>query len=103
VTAHVTDLQRTEFFCLPDARAAATFPSAFHRVDVTFEDRPVYGRGRPCKDGTRRLQGVRYRVRATVTENEDAVAKLREKAGCFVLLTTIPAAEKSGQDILMLY
>ena len=103
VTAHVTELQRTEFFCLPDARAAATFPSAFHRVDVTFEDRPVYGRGRPRKDGTRRLQGVRYRMRATVTENEDAVAKLREKAGCFVLLTTIPVSEKSGQDILMLY
>jgi hypothetical protein len=63
----------------------------------------VYGRGRPRKDGTRRRQGTHYRVRATVTENEGAVAKLRETAGCFVLLTTIPVTEKSGQDILTIY
>jgi hypothetical protein len=42
-------------------------------------------------------------VRATVAEHDDAVAKLRETAGCFVLLTTIPATEKSGCDILTIY
>jgi transposase len=103
VTARVTEVQRKEFFCLPDAHAAATFPSGLHRVSVAVEERPGDGRGRPCKDGTRRLQGMRYRVRTTVTENEGAVAKLRETAGCFVLLTTIPVTEKNGQDILTIY
>ena len=103
LTARVAEVQRQEFFCLPDAQAAATFPSELHRVDIAFEERLVYGRGRPRKDGTRRLQGTRYRVRAIVRENGDAVAKLRETAGCFVLLTTIPVTEKSGRDILTIY
>lgn len=46
---------------------------------------------------------MRYRVRAAVTENEGAITKLRETAGCFVLLTTIPVTEKSGREILTIY
>jgi transposase len=103
VAAQAMDLQRKEFFCLPDAQAAASFQGDFHRVTFTFESRPVYGRGRPCKNGTRRVQGIRHRVRATVSENEVAVEKLREKAGCFVLLTNLSVEEKSGLEILKIY
>ena len=104
VAAHAMDLQRKEFFCLPDAQAAAaTLQGDFHRVAFTFESRPVYGRGRPCKNGTRRVQRVRHRVRATVSENKLAVEKLREKAGCFVLLTNVSVEEKSGLEILKIY
>ena len=103
VAVHAMALQRKEFFCLPDAQAAASFQGDLHRVAFTFESRPVYGRGRPCKNGTRRVQGVRHRVRATVSENEVAVEKLREKAGCFVLLTNVSVEEKSGLEVLRIY
>ena len=42
-------------------------------------------------------------MRATVSENKLAVEKLREKAGCFVLLTNVPAVEKSALEILRTY
>ena len=98
-------LARKEFFCLPDARAAAEAlkDGALHQVSSSVESRPVYGRGRPAKSGVRRVKDTRYRVLATVSENKSAVEKLREEAGCFVLLTTVPEETKNGRDILRIY
>ena len=103
--AEVTVLSRKEFFCLPDAQAAAATvkDGAFHRISFSYENRPAYGRGRPCKNGNRRVQGIRHRVLATVSENQAAVEKLREEAGCFVLLTNVPVEEKTGLEILKTY
>ena len=98
-------MSRKEFFCLPDARAAAATvkDGDFHRGSFSFENRPACGPGRPCKNGTRRVQGIRHRVLATVSENQAAVEKLREEAGCFVLLTNVPVEEKTGLEILKTY
>jgi transposase len=87
-------LSRKEFFCLPDAQAAAKVFKAgdLHEVSCSFESRPVYGRGRPCKSGVRQVK-----------ENKEAIEKLREEAGCFVLLANIPVKEKKGIDILTTY
>jgi transposase len=103
--AEVTALSRKEFFCLPDAQtaAAALKDGDFHRICCSFESRPAYGRGRPCKNGNRRVLGMRHRVVVTVSENTAAVEKLREKAGCFVLLTSVPVEEKKGLEILRIY
>jgi transposase len=105
VRAEATALSRKEFFCLPDAQtaAAALKDGDFHRIFCSFESRPVYGRGRPCKNGNRHVQGIRHRVLATVSENQAAVEKLREEAGCFVLLTNVPVEEKKGLEILRIY
>ena len=105
VRAEATAVSRKEFFCLPDAQtaAAALKDGAFHRMVCSFESRPAYGRGRPRKNGTRRVQGIRHRVLATVSENHAAVEKLREEAGCFVLLTTVPVEDKTGRELLSLY
>jgi transposase len=105
VKATASKLTRKEFFCLPDAQAAAAAlkDGALHRVSCAFESRPVYGRGRPGKSGVRPVKGIRYRVLATVSENKAALEKLREEAGCFVLLTTVPVGKKSGRDILRIY
>jgi transposase len=46
---------------------------------------------------------MRHRVLATVSENQVAVEKLREKAGCLVLLTNVPVEEKKGLEILRIY
>jgi transposase len=42
-------------------------------------------------------------VLATVSENHTAVEKLREEAGCFVLLTNVSVEEKMGLEILKTY
>lgn len=98
-------LSRKEFFCLPDAQAAAKTLKAgdMHEVSCSCESRPVYGRGRPSKTGVRPVKEVRYRVVAKVTENREAIEKLREEAGCFVLVTSVPVEEKKGIDLLRTY
>ena len=42
-------------------------------------------------------------VMAEVSEKNEAIEKLLEKAGCFVLLTNVPAVEKSALEILRTY
>ena len=105
VTSAAKELSRKEFFCLPDAEkaAAALKQGDFHRIAFSFEPRPVYGRGRPSKNGTRRVKGMRYRVLTTINENQAAVGKLRQEAGCFVLLNNVAHEEKDGVDILNIY
>jgi len=98
VRAEATALRRKEFFCLPDAQttAAALKDGDFHRIFCSFESRPAYGRGRPCKNGNRSMQGIRHRVLATVSENQAAVEKLREEAGCFVLSDQCAGGREKG-------
>lgn len=98
-------LGRKEFFCFPDAQAAAKALKTgdLHEVSCSFESRPVYGRGRPSKSGVRPVKEVRYRVVTKVKEKKEAVEKLREEAGCFVLLTSVPVEEKKGIDLLRTY
>lgn len=105
IQTKIAALSKKEFFCLPDAQKAASElkDGSFHRISCSFESRPVYRRGRPGKDGNRRVQGERYRVLATVSENHAAVGKLREEAGCFVLVSNVPPQEKSALEILKTY
>jgi len=105
VRERASALSRKEFFCLPDAQAAAKVLKAgdLHEVSCSFESRPVYGRGRPCKSGVRQVKEVRHRVVVEVRQNKEAIETLREEAGCFVLLNNVPTEEKSGIDILKTY
>ena len=101
----VKELSSKEFFCLPDAqRAAENLPCGdYHQLSISFEERPVYGRGRPCKNGTRQVKEIRHQVLVNMSENKDSIGKQREEAGCFILLTNVPAVEKSGLEILKTY
>jgi transposase len=103
--AHAVKLHRQEFFCRADAEAAAmAFPEgALHRITWVIEERPIYGRGRPRQNESPVPKSIRYRVRVEVTENQEAIAQLREEAGCFVLLTTVSEQQNSGQEILTMY
>jgi transposase len=102
---NIVELSRKKYFCLPDAQAATkAFPNgSFHQATFVFEEHPVYGRGRPCKNETRIVKSMRYGVVVKVSENNVAIEKLREKAGCFVLLTSVPAEEKTALEILRTY
>jgi hypothetical protein len=51
----------------------------------------TYARGRPPKSGARRVAQTRYVLEGRIVEREGAVERARQAAGCFVLLTNVPA------------
>jgi transposase len=102
--------EQQEYFCRADAEATAAklraVHATYHAVDVTVEERPVYGRGRPSPDKPRTIKALRYRLKTTIRTQTERIARLEEAAGCFVLLTNVPAAghlAHSAQDILTVY
>ena len=81
-------------------------PAAYHRVDVTVEERPVYGRGRPSPHKPRPIKALRYRLKTTMSPQTERIVRMEEEAGCFVLLTNVPTAgdlAHSARDILTGY
>jgi transposase len=85
-----------EYFCRADADGAAAqlraVHTAYHRVEVTVEERPVYGRGRPSPHKPRPVKAIRYRLTSTISPQTERIRRLEEEAGCFVLLTNVPTA-----------
>jgi len=86
---------KTEYFCRADAEAAAAKlageASRYHACECTVTEQLTYARGRPPKSGARRVAKTRYVIEGSVVERADEVAKARQAAGCFVLLTNVPA------------
>jgi transposase len=102
--------EQQEYFCRADAEAAAAqlraVHAAYHRMDVTVEERPVYGRGRPSPHKPRPIQAMRYRLKTTISPQTERIARMAEEAGCFVLLTNVPTTgplAHSARDILAVY
>ena len=87
---------KQEYFCRADAEAAAeqlrALQSAYHRVEVVIEERPQYGPGRPSPKHPRVIKALRYSLQVTLHERAEVVARMRQEAGCFVLLTNVPTA-----------
>jgi len=72
-------------------------------VDVTVEERPLSGRGRPNLDKPRPIKAMRSRLKTTLNAQTERMARLEEEAGCFVLLTNVPTTgdrAQSASDIL---
>jgi transposase len=99
-----------EYFCRADAdRAAAQLRAVhtpYHLVDVTVEERPVYGRGRPSSHKPRPVTARRYRLKTTIRPHTERIGRMEEEAGCFVLLTNVPTAGNlahSAREILTVY
>ena len=102
--------EQQEYFCRADAEAAAAriraVPAVYHRLEVTIEERPVYGRGRPSLQKPRPIKAMRYRLKTAMSPQTERIARLEEEAGCFVLLTNIPTTgdlAHSAHDILTVY
>src|SRR5499426_232631 len=102
--------EQQEYFCRADAETAAAqlraVPTAYHRMEVTVEDRPVYGRGRPSAHQPRPITAMRYRLKTAISPQTERIARLEEEAGCFVLLTnvrTVGELAHSARDILTVY
>jgi len=108
--ASVHAVARQEYFCQADAEAAAAklraLPSAYHGVDVTVQERPRYGPGRPSSTQPRVVKALRYGLQVTLHERAEVIACKTQEAGCFVLLTNVPTAGEMAHragDVLRAY
>jgi transposase len=106
----VRTAEQQEYFCRADAEAAAAklraVHPAYHVVDVTVEEQPVYGRGRPSAHQPRPVKAMRYRLKTTIKPDTERIRRREEEAGCFVLLTNVPTTghlAHSARDILTVY
>jgi transposase len=101
-------LEKIDYACLPDAQSAAgrMRPSLLHEVMVEIQPRPQYAKGRPKSDGTRTLKAMRYGLKISARLNEKAVNRLREEAGCFILISNTPVkgdGSISARELLTIY
>ena len=110
LAAAVRIATKQDYFCRADAEAAAAklraTPSAYHHVEVSVEERPKYGQGRPSPRKARIVKAMRYGLTATVTEREAVIARTREEADCFVLLTNVPTEgplAHGAREVLQVY
>jgi len=102
--------EQQEYFCHADAEVAAARLRAsqppYHDLVVTVEERPKYGRGRPSQHTPRAVKTMRYGLKCTLKERDATIARKRDEAGCFVLLTNVPTegglAHRAG-DVLKSY
>ncbi len=108
LTKLIKGLEVIDYACLPDAQAAAKriSPASFHQMTVEIEPRVLYGKGRPKADGTRTLKEITYRLKIALTLHQEAVERLRQEAGCFVLISNTLAqgtGSISARELLTIY
>jgi len=101
---------RQEYYCHADAEAAAAklraLPSAYHGGDVAVQERPKYRPGRPSSTRPRLVKALRYGLQVTLHERAAVIARKRQEAGCFVLLTKVPTVGEmahSARAVLQAY
>ena len=101
---------KQDYCCRDDAEAAAAklraTPSAYHHVEVSVEERPKYGQGRPSPRNARMVKAMRYGLTATVPERDAVLARTREAADCCVLLTHGPTEgplAHGAREVLQVY
>jgi len=103
-----SEQEKIEYACLPDAQAAVLrLPKGrFHEMAGRVEEKPVYATGRPKADGTRTIKRTTYRLTISLKPREQAVARARKQAGCFVLVSNEPeeaAGGLSSKELLRAY
>ena len=97
------EASKKPFYCEADARAAAQALEEsnikYYQAKIEIEEILKYKRGRP-KDGVKKISEIRYGLCWKLSENKQAVSKLKEEAGCFVMITNVPAHGENGYDSL---
>ena len=101
---------KQEFYCRADAEIAASrlckSDTELHSIIVLVEQKEYYGRGRPPKNGKKKVDSVRYVITAHIEEKLEKITKKRNEAGCFVLLTNVPSRgemAETGEELLQVY
>lgn len=110
LAATVCAVATQEYFCRADAEAAAaklqTLSSVYHHVEAVVEEHPKYGPGRPSPKQPRAVKAWRYRVKVTLRERAEVIARKVQETGCFVLLTNVPTQGEmahSAGEVLRAY
>lgn len=101
-------LEKIEYACLPDAEAAMKriSPAQLHQLTIAVEPRPQYHKGRPKADGTRSLKSMKYGLKISIEPYQEAVDRLRQEAGCFVLISNTLAERTdsvTSRELLTIY
>lgn len=98
---HCKEADKKFFYCEADARVAKQAlldqKMQYYQIGIKIEERPKYQRGRP-KDGVQKISEMRYGLRCSLIENQAAIARLKEEAGCFVMITNVPEKGENGYD-----
>jgi transposase len=101
---------KIEYFCKKDAVEAAKRladqHSQYHQVETEVIERIKYARGRPSKNGERKVSGVTFSLGGTIKERVPLAKQKRDQAGCFVLLTNTPTKGEMAhtpQEVLLAY
>ena len=90
------------FYCRADAEAAvekmikATLNS-YHKLTYKIRKVAKYSRGRPAKGKPRTPIGYEYPLNVQIEADTQALASLRLKAGCFVLLSNLSDKQAQSQ------
>jgi transposase len=88
------------YFCEADARKAASqaenFSDSLHLVSVSIESVEVRQRGRPARNNP--ATDTRYQLSWQLSEATEGIQRERDLAGCFVMITNVPAAGDTSLD-----
>ncbi len=91
--------QQQTFFCEADALKAAEMikglSTKLHQVHPTVTPVEVRRRGRPPKEGPVPME-TRYTLTWEIAEQHEEIQRIQELAGCFVLISSVPAAGEEG-------
>lgn len=88
-------------------KSLSAIPAAtinYHQLEVEIEEVPKYPRDRPPKGKPRRVLHYEYQLITLIRQDNEKVDPLRDKAGCFVLLTNLleQQADSSSLEICCL-
>jgi transposase len=90
---------KTPFKCEADARQhieALLKANRYkhHQLAASIQPEPIFARGRPKAGQPKKIKSHRYHIVLTQSEKSESIARARELAGCFVLLSNVPSAEE---------
>ncbi len=101
---------KIEYFCRKDAEESAKRladqHAQYHQIEAEVIERTKYARGRPPKNGKRKVSGVTFFIGGAISERAPLAEQKREQAGCFVLLTNTPTKGEMShapQEVLLAY
>lgn len=82
-------------------------PLHHHELEATITQTHIYARGRPKAGQERRIAKTRYQITLTLKEQTEAIARIRERSGCFVLISNVPSEgperHHNASEILQAY
>ena len=98
------EVGKIEFECEQNAQSfiRTQTEGKYHILQWTVEKKEILKRGRPKKD-KKEINRIYYRLKGSVIPNDKLIEGLREKSGCFILLTNIGQEKRTPKEILQIY